>query len=137
MPSKDTDTKATLLEEDGGATGNQYWTSGICECLDGPDSCSLCMWAWCCNCCLVGQNYAMLNNEIAIVNPEPWAMVCTAPCWLHFLLSGNYLWCILPMYIRSQIRLKYNIVGPGTKLLDCWGETVDDCLCRPSVTFAL
>ena len=36
MPSKDTDTKATLLEEDGGATGNQYWTSGICECLDGP-----------------------------------------------------------------------------------------------------
>jgi Cys-rich protein (TIGR01571 family) len=84
------------------------------------------MWAWCGNCCVVGQSYALLQNEVKLVDPDPWKLICSAPCWLQtfFLQTGFFF--LIPFYLRTQARLKYNIMGPGTKLFDCWGEAADD-----------
>ena len=69
----------------------------------------------------------MLNNETAVVNTEPWGIVCTAMCWIQYLLAINGCQCVLPMGLRSRIRAKYNIVDESTMCFPYWPLAMDDC----------
>ena len=86
------------------------WATGICDCFQGIPTC---MDGWCCCWCALASQYNMVTTGLKGMNLP----VCAGTACLDCLFAGGLAEMCLTLYMRNQIRTRYNI--EGTIVVDC------------------